>query len=95
METYGKINEIKESPADIAICTVGEQNIPYSMDLAQTLRDSGMRVMLDSSLKKVGDKISNTDKRGINKVICIGDEEVETGKYKIKDLATGNEEEGK
>ncbi len=95
LETYGKINEIKESPADIAICTVGEQNIPYSMDLAQTLRDSGMRVMLDSSLKKVGDKISNTDKRGINKVICIGDEEVETGKYKIKDLATGNEEEGK
>ncbi len=92
LETYGKIVEAKNTVADIAICTLGEQNIPYSLDLAQTLRNNGKKVMVDFSLKKIGDKISNASKRGIEKIICIGDEEVKTGKYKIKDLATGIEE---
>ncbi len=93
LETYKKINEIKKSGTDIAICVVGEQNTGYALDLAQDLRNKGKKVMVDFSMKKLGDKISNADKRGIKKVICIGDEEVKTGKYKIKNLDSGIEEE--
>ncbi len=93
LETYGKLDEIKKGSADIAICVVGEQNTGYALDLAQDMRNKGKRVMIDFSLKKLGDKISNADKRKIKKVICIGDEEVKTGKYKVKNLDSGNEEE--
>ncbi len=92
METYGRL-PVCAAPAEIAICIVGEQNIPYAMDVAQELREKGTRVMVDFSGKKLGDQISNADKRGVAKVICIGDEEVKTGKLIIKDLQSGNEME--
>ena len=90
METY-KTLPTTSAPADIAICVVGEQNVPYSLDVAQKLRTKGTRVSVDLSGKKLGDQIGNTDKRGILKVICIGDEEVKTGKLNIKTLKSAEE----
>ena len=92
METY-KTLPATSAPADIAICVVGEQNIAYSLDVAQGLRAKSTRVSVDLSGKKLGDQIGNADKRGILKVICIGDEEVKTGKLRVKDLKSGNEED--
>jgi histidyl-tRNA synthetase len=92
METYGTLPKVN-SGAEIAICVMGEQNIPFAMDTAQTLREKGTRVAVDLSGKKLGDQISNADKRGIPKVIVIGDEEVKTGKLKVKDLKSGEESE--
>ncbi len=90
IETYDTLPK-DNSSADIAIIIVGDQNTPYSLDLAQTLREKGMRVLVDISNKRVGDQISNANKRGIPKIVCIGDEEVKTGKMKMKTLATGEE----
>jgi len=97
METYGNLmGDSKDSisdkaSADLAVCVVGEQNAPYAMDLGQSLRAKGIRVAVDLSDKKVGDQIGNADKRGIPKVVCIGDEEVKTGKLRVKSLKTGDE----
>ena len=97
METYGKLTGDSDdpisnkAPADLAVCVVGEQNSPYALDLAQSLRVRGMRVAVDLSGKKVGDQIGNADKRSIPRVVCIGDEEVKTGKLRIKSLKTGDE----
>ncbi len=92
METYGTL-PTNVSPADIAICVMGDQNAPYALDAAQSLRNKGMRVSVDLSGRKVGDQIKNADKKKIAKVIVIGDEEVRTGKLKAKTLATGEEVE--
>lgn len=85
METYSTLPQPK-APADLALVIVGEQNAPYALDLAQTLRERGIRVAVDLSGKKLGDQIGNADKRGIPRVIAIGDEEVKTGKLRMKDL---------
>ena len=90
METYGTIPS-GNSSADLALIVVGEQNTPYALELAQTLRAKNIRVAVDLSGKKVGDQIKNADKRGIARIICIGDEEVKGGKLKVKTLATGKE----
>ncbi len=99
METYGtlpKQGELGGIPAlaDLALCIVGEQNTPYALDLAQSLRDKDIRVSVDLSNKKVGDQIKNADKRGIPRIICIGDEEVKNGKLRMKILASGEELSG-
>ena len=96
METYGTLKnftENKEPPADLAICIVGEQNTPYALDLAQSLRNRGKRILVDLSDKKLGDQISNADKRKIPEIICVGDEEVRTGKLRVKNMVTGEEVE--
>lgn len=90
METYGTLPKT-ESYADLAICIVGEQNTPYSLRLAQSLRAKGLRIAIDLSNKKIGDQISNASKRNISKIICIGDEEIKNGKLRVKNLATGEE----
>ncbi|MFA6404885.1 MAG: histidine--tRNA ligase [Candidatus Paceibacterota bacterium] len=97
METYGSIPKEdgsiaqKGSSTDIMICIVGIENTSYALDLAQSLRLKGFRIAVDLSGKKVGDQISNAGKRNIPKVICIGDEEVKTGKLRVKDLDGGEE----
>jgi histidyl-tRNA synthetase len=78
METYGTLPQ-NQPPADLALCIVGDQNTPYAFDLAQKLRGDGVRVFVDISGKKLGDQISNANKRGIPYIICIGDEEVKNG----------------
>ncbi|MEN9912899.1 MAG: histidyl-tRNA synthetase [Candidatus Parcubacteria bacterium] len=93
METYGTLPK-NESPADVALIVVGEQNTPYALEVAQSLRSKNIRVAIDLSNKKVGDQIKNADKRGIPSIIAIGDEEVKTGILKMKNLATGEEISG-
>jgi len=105
METYGTIAKDSSKnpgasdnslpPADIAICIMGEENIPFALETAKILREKGTRVAIDLSKKKIGDQIKNADKRHIPKVIVIGGEEVKTGKLKVKDLKTGAEVEMK
>lgn len=97
IETYNKVldevatADICIGSADVYICIVDESNTPFALEVAQSLRDKGQKVAVDFSGRKVGDQIKSADKRKIPKVICIGDDEVKTGKYKVKDLATGEE----
>jgi histidyl-tRNA synthetase len=102
METYNTLPQIGSlelpASADIAICIFGEENAPFALDLAQKLREKGLdgsplRVTVDLSNKKIGDQIKNADKRHVPKVIVIGDEEVKTGKLRVKNLASGEEVE--
>ncbi len=90
METYGALPTGAAS-ADLAICVVGPENAGFSLGLAQSLREKNMRVFVDISGKKLGDQISNANKRGIPKITVIGDEEAKTGKFKVKTLSTGEE----
>jgi histidyl-tRNA synthetase len=90
METYDALPKDQNS-ADIGICIVGEQNTAYSFEVAQSLRAKGKRVSVDISNKKVGDQIGKADKRGVQEIICIGDEERNTGKLKIRNLKSGEE----
>jgi histidyl-tRNA synthetase len=90
METYGTLPK-KSAPAQLAIVIVGDQNTPFALDLAQSLRGKGVKVSVNLSSKKVGDQISAADKAGIPFVIAIGDEEVKNGKLRLKNLATKEE----
>ncbi len=91
METYGMKVEV-EAPADIYICALNQSVIGYSQDLAQRIREKGLRVAVDYSGRKVGDQIKVADKKKIPYVIVIGDDEVKTGEFKIKNLSTGDEQ---
>ncbi len=94
METYGKKFE-GSSLADLAICIMNKESTPFALDVAQDFRNKGERVIVDFSYRKVGDQIANANKRKVPRVIVIGEEEVKTGKFKIKSLETGEETESK
>jgi histidyl-tRNA synthetase len=88
--TYNLLPELK-SPVNLAILTVDETHIDYAQELAQKIRAKGLSAVVDYSGKKVGDQIKRADKQGIPFIVCVGPDEVETGKLKVKNLKTGEE----
>ncbi len=92
LETYNLLPESK-SVSKLYICVMDEKFINYAQNLAQKIREKGINTSVDYSGKKIGDQIKYADKNKIPFVVVIGDEEVKTGKFKIKELFSGNETE--
>lgn len=57
------------------------------------LRLAGLNLALDSTERKLDAKIKSAAKSGVRYVIFIGEEELSTGKYKLKNLESGAEQE--
>jgi histidyl-tRNA synthetase len=80
------------STTDLMLCTLSPENIPFAQGLAKRLREQGLNISLNITDRKIDKQIKTADKQSIPFVICIGDEEEKTGKFKLKELKTGNEE---
>lgn len=55
------------------------------------LRAQGLNLAVDLSGRKLGDQLKAADKKGIKHVLIIGEEELKTGKFKLKSLHDGKE----
>lgn len=76
---------------DIYIATVGDV-VAGAQDVAQQLRKQKKNVAVDLTGRKLDKQIKTAEKKGIQQVLVIGEEELKTGEYKLKNLATGQEE---
>jgi len=62
-----------------------------AQEIAQELREIGLRVMVDYSGRKIGDQIKYADKQNVPFAIVIGEDEIKNGEFKVKNLKTGEE----
>ena len=92
LEVRGLIPEYV-STTDLMLCTLSVENITFAQGLATRLREQGLNVAVDIGERKIDKQIKSADKQSIPFVMCIGDEEEKTGKFKLKELKTGNEVE--
>jgi histidyl-tRNA synthetase len=90
LETYNLLPERKIA-SNLHICVLDDKSIDYAQELAQKIREKGLRVTVDYSGKKIGDQFKYADKNNIPFVVVIGENEIETGKLKIKKLSNGEE----
>lgn len=60
--------------------------------LAQQLRSGGVAVEVDFTDRKIDKKLKTALKKGVPYAIFVGDDELKTGTYPLKTLATGEEE---
>ena len=90
LETYNLLPKTK-SKTHLFICTLDEKFIDDANDLAVKLRKNGLNVAINLSAKKVGDQIALSSKKNIPFVICVGENEVSSGEYKLKNLESGEE----
>ena len=77
--------------ADIALLPLEEKYFEEASNIAREIRISGQNVIVDYSPKKIGDKIKNADKNKVKNIIVIGEDEVASKTYKLKNLASGEE----
>ncbi len=76
---------------ELMLCVVDESAMTHAQRLAQDLRREDITVAVNISGKRIGDQIRQADKMKIPFVIAIGTQERDSGKYTIKNLASGAE----
>ena len=78
---------------ELMLAVIDESAMSHALRLAQDLRREDVTVAVNLSGKRVGDQIRQADKMKIPFVIAIGTQERDSGRYTIKNLATGAETE--
>jgi histidyl-tRNA synthetase len=77
---------------DLYVILVGDVYVKAQKTI-DLLREMGLNVAVDASGRKPGDQIKNAVKKDIHYVLFIGDKELEEGRFTLKNLTTGVEEQ--
>lgn len=78
------------SATDICLLPIGD-NLKGALSLANDLRSEGVNVEVDFTDRKLDKKLKNCTKKDIRYALFVGEEELTSGIYKIKDLVSGTE----
>ena len=88
MEAAGVMPEFDNTP-DLFVATIGEAADVYSMGLIKKLREENISVIRDYLDRSLKAQMKYSDKMNSKFSIVLGDTEIEEGKAKLKNMATG------
>ena len=94
LEAHGLLPKYKPS-ATLHICPIEEKYIEMAKKLALKLRAENINVSVDLSGKKIGDQLKMASKQAIPFVLVLGEDEIKSETYPIKNMATGEEKKVK
>lgn len=81
-----------EPETDAVVILIGDVYKAAQKTLA-TLREEGLRLAIDSTGRKIDSQIKSAGKAGIPYVIFLGEHELASQRFKLKDLHSGEEKE--
>lgn len=82
---------IEDKKCDLYIATMGEAAVRKALSLTTALRDEGFFVEYDLVERGIKPQMKYADKIGARFVIVLGDNEIESGSAKLKNMATGEQ----
>ncbi len=86
------ISSEEKSLVDLLIIPM-DDCIHDGIKLLSELREKGVRVSVYTEFAKLKKKFKYADQTKVDYVIVLGEEEIKTRKYSLKDMKTGNQEE--
>jgi histidyl-tRNA synthetase len=89
LETHGLLPTF-QPPTQLYICHL-EGYLEAANQLASELRKQGVNVAVDLTDRKVSQQVKTADREKIPYLLVVGEEEVKSEKYKLKNLKTGEE----
>jgi histidyl-tRNA synthetase len=92
LETH-KLTPKSSSAPQVFIGTPSESDYAAAEKFADTLRASGVRVIVNMNGKSLGDQIRDASRRGIPYFIAFGEQESASGMVRLKELETSSEKE--
>lgn len=76
---------------EIYIVTIGDVLL-QAQQIAQKLREYSLNVAVDISGKKIDKQIKTAEKKGVAHVLFVGESELSSGEFKLKNIQTGEEQ---
>ena len=78
------------APADVLVIPMTD-DLSHAVQLATSMRESGLRVQIYSENKKFKAKLSYADKLKIPFIVLLGEDEIEKGLITVKNMTTGEQ----
>jgi histidyl-tRNA synthetase len=78
------------SSTELAVLLIGDIYEP-ALKVTKELREGGLNISVDATDRKLDKKLKATAKQGIRYALFLGEEELASEQYKLKDLLTGEE----
>ncbi|MEN9920514.1 MAG: histidyl-tRNA synthetase, histidyl-tRNA synthetase [Candidatus Parcubacteria bacterium] len=82
------------SKATLAIIPTDTEHNLAAQKIAKEIRDVGIATVTDIGTKKVGKKISDAVDEGVSYIIVVGEDEVSSGNFVLKNLKSGEQTSG-
>lgn len=79
--------------ADLFIVALGDKSVLKALEISKDMRAEGFGCLMDLNQRSVRAQMKYADKLGAKFNLVIGDNEVESGCAKLKNMATGEETE--
>lgn len=93
LKEAGVLGEMKRAtPSKILVIPMLE-TMAQALEIATKIRDAGIAAEIYFNEGKMGKKFSYADKLGIPYVVVVGEDEINTGKFKLKNMTTGEQNE--
>ncbi|MGL2987565.1 histidine--tRNA ligase [Flavobacterium sp. RSSA_27] len=91
IEELGLFPDTVAATSKALFVNYGETEAFVAMQTIQKLRAEGIKVELYPDAVKMGKQLQYADKRGIPFAVIIGAQEIESGKFALKNLVTGEQ----
>jgi histidyl-tRNA synthetase len=78
-------------PTHVYLAVASEAEAAHALLIADELRAGGVNVAVDFGDKKLGRQIENASKHSIPYLIVVGEREVGSGEFMVRDLRSGSE----
>lgn len=78
------------SPNQVNIIPITDSHINYSLDLYKKLKSKGLRVKIDDSNERLGQKIRNSEIKKIPVMLVIGDKEIDSKSASVRTRKFGD-----
>jgi len=90
LQTHNLLPTIKQ-PVDLCVITIGDVYLE-AQKLLTDLRSDGLKVVVDSTGRKIDKQLKSADKAGFEWILFVGEQELASGDYKLKHLPSGKEQ---
>ena len=78
------------TPDQVTVLPIGEKFLEYSREVAENLKNSEIRALVDDRNEKIGKKIRDAELNKIPFMLIIGEKEMETGQVSVRKQGTGD-----
>lgn len=92
LDSWGMLNNLKIKREEKYYLPLLDIHLQSAINkLAKELRSRGFNVLIGLDEQKIAKALEFANKKGVDKVIILGQDELSAGEYKIKDMASGEE----
>ena len=82
---------VRPPAPDYFIAWLGEEALQRAVLLARDLRNAGLNIAVDFEGRKLKASMREADKLGARRVIIIGEDELRSGSYIVRDMSDGSQ----